>query len=209
MVSAAQLRDDAGEALQIGRRERNKREKQRRILSAARELFRTHGFAETTTAQIAEAADVGTGTLFLYVRSKEDLLVQVFKGEMIEMARNLFAALPEGASPLAKMMAIFEGMYLYHGQDIEVSKVLLREVNIPSSSERTADIDELLDVVLEGLTKISRNASGNARGNPDVTARSAFAIYYYSLISWIGGAQERDESLALLRQQLKLLLGEE
>lgn len=209
MGSVAQRGDDAFAPQAMGRRERNKLAKQARILSAARELFRTNGFAETTTAQIAEAADIGTGTLFLYVRSKEDLLVQVFKDEMIETTRNLFSRLPEGASPLTQMMTIFKGMYVYHGQDIEVSKVLLREVNIPSSSERTADIDQLLDVVLEGLTVISSNSAGIARENPKLTARSAFAIYYYSLISWISGAQERDESVELLRLQLELLLGED
>jgi len=209
MGSVAQLGDNALTPPEMGRRERNKRAKQARILSAARELFRTNGFAETTTAQIAEAADIGTGTLFLYVRSKEDLLVQVFKDEMIETARNLFNTLPEGASPAVQMMTIFEGMYLYHGQDIEVSKVLLREVNIPSSSERTADIDQLMDVVFQGLARISSNSSGVARENPEVTARSAFAIYYYSLVGWISGAQERDESVELLRLQLQLLLGED
>ena len=71
-----------------GRRERNKQEKLARIVGAARALFRDQGFTETTTQQIAEAADIGAGTLFLYARSKEDLLVMVFRDEMIETARR-------------------------------------------------------------------------------------------------------------------------
>ena len=58
-----------------GRRERNKQEKRARIIAAAKALFGSKGFADTTTQEIAEKADIGTGTLFLYAKSKEELLV--------------------------------------------------------------------------------------------------------------------------------------
>lgn len=60
-----------------GRRERNKQEKLARIVEAASTLFAEHGVDEVTTHQIAEAADIGTGTLFLYARTKGELLLLV------------------------------------------------------------------------------------------------------------------------------------
>lgn len=194
---------------EMGRRERNKLAKQSRIIAAARELFRAQGYTETTTSQIAEVADVGTGTLFLYVRSKEDLLVLVFRDEMIAAARQLFATLPEKSAPVDQMMSVFEGMYDYHGQDPEVSRILMREVTIPSSTERAADLDELLDVVFGGLEEIAAKAGPRASKTPGLTARSAFAIYLHSLVSWLGGAEDRSEALSILRRQLDILIGEE
>src|SRR5688500_5129082 len=58
----------------VGRRERNKQIKLDRIIAAARELFDTYGVDAVTTQQIADKADIGTGTLFLYARSKSELL---------------------------------------------------------------------------------------------------------------------------------------
>ena len=62
---------------QPGRRERNKQVKLERIIAAASELFAAHGVDEVTTGQIADAADVGAGTLFLYAKTKGELLLLV------------------------------------------------------------------------------------------------------------------------------------
>jgi len=61
----------------LGRRERNKQEKLERITAAARELFAEHGVDDVTTQQIADRADVGSGTLFLYAKTKAELLLLV------------------------------------------------------------------------------------------------------------------------------------
>ena len=61
----------------VGRRERNKQDKLERITAAARELFTEHGVDDVTTQQIAEKADIGTGTLFLYAKTKGELLLLV------------------------------------------------------------------------------------------------------------------------------------
>lgn len=45
------------------------------ILEAARRLFAARGFAQVTVADIADAAQVGRGTLYQHWESKEDLLL--------------------------------------------------------------------------------------------------------------------------------------
>ena len=61
----------------LGRRERNKLAKLARIMAAAGELFAEHGIDDVTTQQIAAAADIATGTLFLYAKTKGELLLLV------------------------------------------------------------------------------------------------------------------------------------
>jgi AcrR family transcriptional regulator len=189
-----------------GRRERNKLEKQARIVDAARELFQRQGFAETTTQQIAAAADIGTGTLFLYASSKEDLLIMVFKDEMVKNAQDIFAQLPWHASAVDQMMAVFQHMVEYHARDVEISRLLLRELVMPTSSGQHSDIAELMDVVYGGLTDIVTRTNHDDLGDPERTARSAFALYYFALITWLGRGFDRDKSMAQLRDQLSGLL---
>ena len=76
-------------------REMKKRDKEARIRAAAMELIRRHGFAATTTAAVAERAGIAAGTLFRYVKTKEELLDLVFAGEIagvVEQRVRLAAA---------------------------------------------------------------------------------------------------------------------
>jgi len=59
------------------RREREKQERRRSILQAARETFFENGFHHTTVESVAERAEVSKGTVYLYVESKEALLAHL------------------------------------------------------------------------------------------------------------------------------------
>ncbi|WP_448058930.1 TetR/AcrR family transcriptional regulator [Cellulomonas hominis] len=68
---------NAATAVEPGRRERAKQDKRARIFSAASALFTEHGFERVTTQQIADRADIGTGTLFRYAATKGELFLMV------------------------------------------------------------------------------------------------------------------------------------
>jgi AcrR family transcriptional regulator len=191
---------------QLGRRERNKIEKRARIVAAARKLFAEQGFAETTTVQIAEAADIGTGTLFLYAKSKEDLLLLVFKDEMLEVAFDSFKTSHAEHSSVDRIMAVFEHMIDYHAKDIELSRILLRELVIPFDNARQSEIDELVTVIFAGLEQLIRE--GQVKGEilerlePAATAQSCFALYYFGLLRWLSNRVSRENLLKETKDQI-------
>lgn len=203
-TAAVTLTDDRNKPAALGRRERNKREKRARIVAAARELFERQGFGSTTTQQIADAADIGTGTLFLYARTKEDLLVMVFQNEMLETVRQIFAMQPTGQDIVDRLMAVFNRMADYHARDIDLARLLLRELVMSQTEARRSDIDELMDAIHDGLTAIIQD--GGRVANAPLVARSAFALYYFALISWVGAGQDRGWCMRLLREQLANLI---
>lgn len=197
-------------AAPMGRRERNKLEKRRRIVAAARALFDSKGFAHTTTQEIAEAADVGTGTLFLYVKSKEDLLVMVFKDEMIETSRAAFDGADPDAPLIDQLMAVFEAMVAYHARDLDLSRTLLKEIMFPAAPERVQDIQELMRTIYQRMAQAvtaRRRAEGLRDDVPAArAAETMFSAYYMVLMTWLRGDIGREQFSARLRPRLGLVI---
>lgn len=92
----------------LGRRERNKQAKLDRITAAASELFAEHGVDEVTTQQIADAADIGTGTLFLYAKTKGELLLLVQNARYataLDRGRTAVATEPTAVGAVVALLA--------------------------------------------------------------------------------------------------------
>ena len=75
----------------IGRRDRKKNATRERLIAEGARLFETKGFDETTTTEIAEAADVAQRTLFRHFPTKEAVLF----GDMVDLRFALRDALAE------------------------------------------------------------------------------------------------------------------
>lgn len=76
------------------RKEREKEERREEILDAAEKVFTEKGLAAATMDEIAERAELGKSTLYLYYKSKEDLYLAVtMRGGEI-----LYSILKESAS---------------------------------------------------------------------------------------------------------------
>lgn len=90
-----------------GRRERKKAATRKALADAALELFLEHGYEKVTIAQIAEAADTATTTLFAHFPAGKEALILDDSGEreasLVDAVRNR----PEGSSPLDALHAFF------------------------------------------------------------------------------------------------------
>lgn len=78
----------------------NKREK---IIAAAAKFFGEKGYHNTTTAEVAEAAGVAAGTIYIYFSSKEDLLVAVFEEFLERHMARLRDGVDREVGPEAKL----------------------------------------------------------------------------------------------------------
>src|SRR5262245_7647433 len=96
------------------RRERRVQETREAIVQAARELFESQGYAETTLDQVAARADVASRTVFRYFASKEALLFCDFERVNRTLA-ELLAARPAGEAPMRGVIVALSAL----GEEIE------------------------------------------------------------------------------------------
>lgn len=76
------------------------------IVDAARQAFARHGLAGTTMDGIARRAGVAKGTVYLYYRSKEDLLRQILDEDLAEL-RNDTVPIVAAPGPVDQKLVAF------------------------------------------------------------------------------------------------------
>jgi TetR/AcrR family transcriptional regulator len=82
----------------LDRKEREHLAHRKDILEAAEKLFAAKGFFPTTMSEIAQEAEFGTGTLYKYFKSKEDLYFTIIDGKTEEINRLVNAELSRKTS---------------------------------------------------------------------------------------------------------------
>lgn len=195
-----------------GRRQapRPRGDKRQRIVDAAVKVFAKRGFHATRVSDIASAAGVADGTIYLYFKSRDALLVSLFESHVDRLLAFLEKELPRAASPSEKLKRIVEvQLGLLEGErDLaEVVTVILRQstklMKQYAAPKFNAYLDAIAGVVAEG------QATGEIRRDvtPHLAARAIFGALDGIAMTWALGKAERG-GLAWASAQLgQILLG--
>jgi len=90
----------------ISRREREHLAHREEILKAAEKVFAAKGYFQTTMNEIAQAAEFGTGTLYKYFKSKEDLYFTLIDEKTEEISQLVRTELFKKRSPIERIRNI-------------------------------------------------------------------------------------------------------
>jgi TetR/AcrR family fatty acid metabolism transcriptional regulator len=77
--------------------------KYHRILEAAVKVFARQGFRQSTVAQIAKEAGVADGTIYLYFKNKDDILVHFFSFKAKQVFDRFREEVARGSDSLEKL----------------------------------------------------------------------------------------------------------
>jgi len=199
---------------QLGRRERSKLDKRRRIREATREVFRRKGYEGATTREIAELADIAIGTLFAYASDKRELLMMVVNCDR-ERLPTVEDNLAEGKDVLDALMCFFEPRYRYWAKEPELSRAVVQETVAyhvaAAPGPEMARFYEGRRALMEDLARLFE--SGQRRGQivKNVTAGDIAAlfmtIYHGEVREWLRAARpSAAEGLKRLQQSFLLAL---
>lgn len=89
----------------------DKADKRTRILEGALQVFAQKGFFSARISDVADAAGVADGTIYLYFKNKDDLLISLFEDRMAWLIRRLCVEL-EQTSDLVEQIRRYIHMHL-------------------------------------------------------------------------------------------------
>lgn len=191
----------------VGRRERNKQAKLDRITAAARELFAEHGIDDVTTQQIADRADIGTGTLFLYAKSKGELLLLVQNSAYADALAKGTAEAAGSTVPLDAVMAIVRPVVECNRSQIDNGRTYLREMVFGDPDEPhhhaaltlAAGTEAAIAAVLEREARTTADSAATL-------ARVISAIMFLSMAASTNVSRPVEDLLLEIRNQVAAIL---
>ena len=134
--------------------------KRNRILQASIEVFSRKGFFGSKVSEIARASGVADGTIYIYFKSKDDLLISLFEEKMDEIVVETRRKVYEYSTPLDRLRAYIENhMRLLEGEAglIEVLQVELRQSSKFMKDYKPVKFFEYLDI-LSGILDEGKEA---------------------------------------------------
>jgi len=151
--------------------------KRERILRAAIKIFSQKGFFSSKVSDIARSAGVADGTIYLYFKNKDDLLISLFEEKMAEVVADVRERVASGEGALSRLKIFIENhmsLLIREAGLIEVLQVELRQSNKFMKEYVPVKFLEYLDVISEILEQGIREGAFRQELNVAVARRAVF-----------------------------------
>jgi len=156
--------------LESGRSKINNREKNNKyqlILEAAIKVFARQGFYQSTVAQIAREAGVADGTIYLYFKNKDDILVQFFNYRTKQVFDRFRAAVNQSDNSLDKLRNLIRRHLMEFQRDPNMAVVYQVETH-QSSRLAEAQIREMSQMYQDLVSEIVETGQQEGRIRKDL-----------------------------------------
>src|SRR5213595_672509 len=165
-------------------------DKPQQIIDAAVRVFARNGYYNSRVSDIAREAGIASGTIYLYFKTKDDILVTLFREKMAEWVASVRREIAAEGDPVAKIRKIVALHFrvLEENPDLaEVVQVELRQgqkfFRGASAHEISAYFDLIASVLQEGVE------AGVFRGDlpVKVATKMLFGAMDQVTTSWVLG----------------------
>lgn len=109
--------------------------KRRRILLAATELFIRQGFRKTSVDEVAQAAGVAKGTVYLYFKNKSDLLMHCIALEKLEFVGGIMDVLRGDLPGKEKLRAYLREVFILVNRMPLISRLMQGDAELLNAME--------------------------------------------------------------------------
>lgn len=185
-----------------------KRPKYMQIIDAAVEVIAENGYHQSQVSKIAKQAGVADGTIYLYFKNKEDILISLFKEKMGQFIERMEEEVKEKTTAKEKLALVIKQHFSLLGNDRHlaiVTQLELRQSNI----KLRLKINDILKGYLNMLDTILTEGikSGEWKDNLDVrlARQMIFGTIDETVTTWVMNDQKYDLP-ALSDKVLELLV---
>ncbi len=165
-----------------------KGDKRERILSSAMRVFASKGFFQSKVSDIAADAGVADGTIYLYFKSKDDLLISLFETQMERVNFELRRAI-EGTDDAGEKLRRFTRAYMnlvaQNRHAAEVITIELRQSAKFMKDYANPRFAEFLKILAGVIDEGQKQGVLRSDVPPHVAARGLFGLLDELALMWV------------------------
>lgn len=180
------------------------------IIDAAVEVIAENGYHQSQVSKIAKQAGVADGTIYLYFKNKEDILISLFKEKMGQFIERMEEDIKEKTTAKEKLALVISKHFSLLADDHNLAIVTQLELR-QSNLELRQKINEILKGYLNILDSILMEGiqSGELKEGLDVrlARQMIFGTIDETVTTWVMNDQKYDLA-ALSDSVLELLVSE-
>src|SRR3569833_268803 len=162
-------------------------DKRRLILDAAELIFARHGFFAAKETDVTKEAGVADGTIYLYFKNKDDILISLFERRMQQLNGGLKAAI--AGKPPREALRAFVRTYMQILQaEPTATEVLTIELRSSTKFMKEYDNPEFVDFLrtLGGIIASAQDAGElDTSIPPHIAARMIFGLLDELALAWV------------------------
>ncbi|MBE7324940.1 TetR family transcriptional regulator [Nocardioides sp. Y6] len=150
----------------------------RRLFDAAVEAFASRGFHGTTTRDIATAAGMSPGALYVHHRSKEDLLHAISAAGHAEALGICRAAVEAGATATEQLERLVVDFGRFHCTHHTLARIVNYEISSLSPEHRfeIVELRRQMDAVVRDIVVRGVEAGEFTTDSPAMTAAAVLSL---------------------------------
>lgn len=175
-------------------------DKHQRILDAATKVFASRGFFQSKVSEIAREAGVADGTIYLYFKNKDDLLISIFEVKMQEVIsrfRQAIVDMDDARSRLKTLIEMHLAEFQAHPDLAAVFQVELRQSSRFMREYKKGELKQYLDIIGEIIEQGQREGSFRSDIPMGLTKRLIFGTLDEVVSTWLLAGKRYDlEALA-------------
>ncbi|MCY8484133.1 TetR/AcrR family transcriptional regulator [Bacillus atrophaeus] len=174
---------------------KQKRPKYMQIIDAAVEVIAENGYHQSQVSKIAKQAGVADGTIYLYFKNKEDILISLFKEKMGQFIERMEEEIKEKQTAKEKLALVITKHFSLLADDRHLAIVTQLELR-QSNLELRQKINDILKGYLNILESILTEGieSGEFKENLDIrlARQMVFGTIDETVTTWVMNDQKYD-----------------
>ncbi|MCM3387541.1 TetR/AcrR family transcriptional regulator [Ureibacillus chungkukjangi] len=162
--------------------------KYKQIIDAAVIAIAENGYHQAQISKIAKQAGVADGTIYLYFKNKEDILISVFQEKMGVFVESLQEIIKNGESSTDKLSQMIDNHFNVLANDrhlATVTQLELRQSNKDLRLKINSILKEYLklldEILIEGMFKGEFNSTMDVR----IARQMVFGTIDETITSWV------------------------